>query len=220
MERFLGMDTPLMKALSMLADLVILNLLWLVCCFPIVTIGASTTAMYSVSLKLAAGHDGYVWKRFFKAFKQNLKQSTIIHMAVLVLVGIIAVDYYMIAGGAQTLPYMQVVLGASLFLIAIFLSWVYPVLARFDNTLKNTCKNALAMAVVHLPFTILVCILNLIPIVILFVYTDLFIKWMILWILAGGSGIAYINSFSFNHCFKRYIPEEVLEAEKEMIGEI
>ena len=220
MNRFFSLDSPIMRALSIVADLVFLNLLWLVCCIPVVTIGASTTAMYTVALKLAKGDDGYVVRRFFKAFKQNFKQATIINLVVCVFAAIIAVDYYIYTHGGVVPAPMLILLMVVTLLLVIFLSWVYPVLAQFDNTIKNTCKNAFAMSIVHLPFTVIITVMNLVCPVLFLFFTEMFVKWMIAWILLGGSAIAYVNSFALNHCFKRYIPQEILDEEESAINGI
>lgn len=65
MGSFFNMDSPVMRFLSRLCDLMILNILCLICCIPIVTIGASITALYSVTLKMVKGEDSYIAKGFF-----------------------------------------------------------------------------------------------------------------------------------------------------------
>ena len=72
------MNSPVMSFFNKLTDLLFLNILWLVCSLPIITIGASTTAMYYVSITSIRMGDGYVAKRFFKSFVDNFKQATII----------------------------------------------------------------------------------------------------------------------------------------------
>ena len=83
--RFNMMDNVVVRALSKLGDMICLNVMWLVCCIPVVTIGASTTALYTVMLKLVKNEEGYVFRGFLKAFKTNFKQSTIIWLIVLAL---------------------------------------------------------------------------------------------------------------------------------------
>ena len=71
-------DNPVISGMSRIFDMMCLNVLWLVCSLPIFTIGASTTAMYTVMLKVVKNEEGYIVKGFFKAFKENFKKSTII----------------------------------------------------------------------------------------------------------------------------------------------
>ncbi|MGN0356148.1 MAG: YesL family protein, partial [Muricoprocola sp.] len=84
MNGFFNMDGPVWQALGRLADLVILNLLFIISCIPIVTIGAATTALYSITLKMARNEESYIVKGYWKAFKENFKQSTIMWLVMLV----------------------------------------------------------------------------------------------------------------------------------------
>ena len=78
MNSFFNYEGPFFNVLNRLSDLVILNVLWFICCLPIVTIGASTTALYYVTIKIVNDEDAYVAKNFFKSFRQNFLQSTVI----------------------------------------------------------------------------------------------------------------------------------------------
>ena len=78
MGRFFNMDSPVMNFLGRVADLVWLNILYIICCLPIFTIGAATSALYYVTMKMVADEEGYITKSFFKSFKDNFKQATII----------------------------------------------------------------------------------------------------------------------------------------------
>ena len=86
------MDNVVTRALSRICDFVILNILWLVCSIPIVTIGASTAALYSVMQKIIRNEEGYIASGFFKAFKENFKQSTIMWLVIVILGSILSVD--------------------------------------------------------------------------------------------------------------------------------
>ena len=78
MGKLFDLDSPLMRVLSKMADLMILNLLMIVLCLPIVTAGAAFTAMHYVLLKMVRDEDSYLLKSFFKSFKLNFRQATII----------------------------------------------------------------------------------------------------------------------------------------------
>ena len=85
MSSFFNMDSPIMRFLSRVCDLIILNLLTIVCCIPVFTAGASITALFSVTLKMVKGEESYIVRGFFKGFKENFKQSTIIWIIVAVI---------------------------------------------------------------------------------------------------------------------------------------
>ena len=86
--KFNLMDNVVTRALTKICDMICLNVIWLICCIPIVTIGASTTALYSVMLKMVKNEEGYIFRSFFKAFKENFRQSTVIWL-LFVLVSVI-----------------------------------------------------------------------------------------------------------------------------------
>ena len=92
--KLFNLDSPVMVFLSKVANLMILNVLTIICCIPIFTAGAAITALYYVTIKMARGDDPYIIKGYiFKSFKENFKQATIIWLIMLVILAIIAVDW-------------------------------------------------------------------------------------------------------------------------------
>ena len=96
MGRIFDMDSPVMRFLGRLADLMILNLVTLLCCLPVVTIGASLTAMHYVLLKMVRNEESYIVRSFFKSFKQNFKQATVIWLIILLFLVIFGADIMII----------------------------------------------------------------------------------------------------------------------------
>ena len=90
-------DNPIWRFIGKFWDLLIIHILWVICCIPIVTVGAATTAMYYVTLRLVRDDDGYTIRSFFKSFKENFKQATIIWMLFLVIGLILGFDVYFVA---------------------------------------------------------------------------------------------------------------------------
>ena len=80
MNRFFSMDNKFFQAMGRIADLLILNLVFLVCCIPVVTIGPALTALHYVTLKMARNEESYIIRSFFKSFKQNFRQGLIINL--------------------------------------------------------------------------------------------------------------------------------------------
>lgn len=194
--------------ISRLGDLVILNILFLVCSIPIVTIGASITAMYSVTKKMAEEREGYIVRSFFKAFKENFRQSTVMWLILLICGAVVSVDLFicnnlMKAGPLQTL--------AKGFLLLAFLLIVFMVLysltlqCTFENTIKNTLKNALLISLGHAPWSLLMSLLALSPFISLFYFGEYFGTELLAMILIWFSGMAYINSFMLNRIYKKYM---------------
>ena len=158
-------DNVVTRALSRICDFVILNILWLVCSIPIVTIGASTTALYSVMQKIVRNEEGYIARSFFKAFKQNFKQATIVWLLIAALGLILSVDLNMARSLEGTIRIVfQVIFGFfSFWLFAIFL-YVFPLLARYENSTKATLKNAVILSIAKLPFTFLMMVVVVVPV--------------------------------------------------------
>lgn len=209
MNHIFHIDNPFFRFMGNVADLVILNFLFLICCIPIVTIGASFTAAYYVALKKVRGEESYIARSFFHSFKQNFRQSTIIWLIFLFLGILLSFDFQIIntleGSVSVILNYLMIV--AVLFSIMIFL-YVFPVLARFYNPIKITLKNALLMAVRHLPYTILMFGITAGFIFITFLnYTSL-AYGLLIWIVIGFALIIFINSYFFRKVFDYYTPSE------------
>lgn len=202
-----------MSGLTKIADIIILNALFLICSIPVITIGATTTAMYYVTLKMVKDEECYTVKSFFKSFKQNFLQATGIWLIVLAVAFLIYEDFR-ISGGQiaqsvaipETLSLLLLVflIAATLFFIFTVL-YVFPVLSKFDNTVKNTIRNSFIMAISHMPSTIAIVLITFIPLALIYFVPQFFIL-----IFAVFGFIAYGNSFLFMRIFKKYIPEEVI----------
>ena len=210
---FFNMDNKFFTFMGRIADLIILNLLCIVCCIPIVTIGPAITAKFYVTKKKVRKEEAYIVKGFFHSFKQNLRQGIIINIIVLAAFIMLSVDISLVRAMEGTtykvLFYIFLVL---MFLSMLIYLYIYPVLAKFYNTIKRTFINAFLMSVRHLPYSILMIVISLIPFAILFIPSFRVQSFLImLFILMGGATIAYINSCFFVKIFDKYIPEEEKE---------
>ena len=166
---FLHVESPLMKKLGIMADLLILNLVTLVCCLPIVTAGAAFTAMHYVLLKIVRGEEGYVVKTFFRAFKENLLQGTILWIIMVIVYAALFVDWRILRMQGNEFPvFMNILLLAAVIIIYLISLYVFPILSRYQNTVLGTIKAALTMSVVGTIRTIGSAIVYPIPYVILF----------------------------------------------------
>ena len=210
MGRFFSMDSKFFTVMSRVADLVMLNLIFLLCCIPIVTIGASVTALNYVTLKMARNEESYIIKGFFKSFKENFKQSTIIWLIVLITGVILVIDFIITNNMSDDslMKIMRYILYAVSFVYAMTVSYIFPILAKFENSIKNTFKNAVLMAIRHLPWTILLVIVTFVPTIITMLIPEVFVYGSLVWFLAGFSLTALINAYIFVRIFDNYIPQE------------
>ena len=149
--KFFNYDSPFWSFMSRIADLVIVNILWLVFCIPVFTIGASTAAMYRVTLNLVRGEGGGVVRSFWASFKLNFKQGVLLFLILLIptLLVIVEVEIYLSGAVAQSV-WMGVIFCFPALLVSLIGAYIYPLLAQFDNTIKNTLKNAILLSIGNL----------------------------------------------------------------------
>jgi uncharacterized membrane protein YesL len=189
--------------MSRISDLMILNFLWIICSLPIITIGASTTALYDITLKLVNEEEGYLFKGYFKSFKENLKKATIIWIIILFVVFIIGVNltfwikYKSIAG--------YIPMSIILFMLFLFLPteiYIFPILSNYKKTIKETIKYAFIISIKYLPYSLIIILISLafIGVTAIFHFTILFM------IFVGFAFYAYINSYLFIIIFKKCTP--------------
>lgn len=166
--KFLNIDSPFMQVMNKVADLMILNLLTVVCMIPLITAGAALTAMHYQVLKIVRDEECYVVKGYFKAFRENFVQSTAIWLILLVIGLILGGDFYiMYVTETEYHMIFKAVLGAVAIFALFTLIYVFPVQAKFANPVLRTLKNALAMSILQAPKSILMLVLYLIPMVLM-----------------------------------------------------
>ena len=220
MGRLFNMDNPFFRFMGRVADLIILNVIFLLCCVPIVTIGPALTALFYVTLKIVRDEDSYIVKGFFHSFKQNLKQGIIINLIMLATLALLWFDMRIVRTGmAGNLGnIMGILLGVlAIFYMMLFI-YIYPVLSKFYNSIKNTFVNSILMSIRHLPYTVLMIAVSLSPLLLLLLPEQLaFIQSVALFILfmMGFSLIALINSYFLAKIFDNYIPKEEMTPDEE-----
>ena len=153
MKNLFQLDGPVMRAMSDLCTLVILNLLTMLFCVPVVTAGASLAAMHYILMQMPKQEVGHVAPEFLKQFRASLKSATVPWLLLLAACGLLYADYLVFTGKgmprALAVPaYVGFALAAMLFV------WMFPLLARFDNTVSGTYRNSLILTVSSLPRTL------------------------------------------------------------------
>ena len=209
MDRFFNMDNKFFTFMSRVADLIILNLLCIVCCIPVVTIGPSIAAMFYVTLKMVRNEESYIVRGFFKSFKQNLKQGIVINLIMLAAALLLYFDISICRSTPGTIGKVLMVLFMMILVVylMIFL-YIYPVLAKFYNTIKNTFTNAFLMSIRHLPYTILMMVITAAPVLLGIFVAQAFPFMILFYIMLGFATVTYINSRFFVKLFDNYIPED------------
>lgn len=209
MSKLFRMDSPLMRFLTKIADLMVLNILFCVTGIPLITIGASWTALYSVTLKMVRDEEGSVSCSYFRSFRQNFRQATLLWLGVLVVLALLALDIRVLNGMAGgTAPGLLRVGVEILALLGIMvLQYLFPSLARFEASLADTLKNACMMVLAHLPKTALMTAAAVGAVWITLINNTTIAVGLMVWPLIGFSLMAFGNSGILRKIFDNYVPK-------------
>ncbi len=202
-----GIDSKFYEVVSKIADLIVLNLLFVLFSLPIITMGASTTALYGVTKKMAENREGYIFRNFFQLFKENFKQSTVMWIILLIAAMIPTVDLYIINSLEKTVittALKGLMLAAALTVLLVFL-YAMALQSTFENTIKNTLKNAFLMGIGYFPWTLLILLITLLPIILIVLLGKTAGSVVYVMLFVGFAVLAYLNSYIFNHIFKKYM---------------
>lgn len=198
--KLFDIDSPLYKFMSTLTDILKLNFCWLLCSLPIVTIGASTVAAYSVALKMADHQEGYVVRQFFQAFQANLKQGIVLGLIAFVAIYSVWFNFVNFHVFPENLSVFLLILGIiGAVVIGFSLLYAFALLARYENSIFGTLKNSFRISMRYLPQTIMVLFVLVIEVIVIcFNKTTIFFG-----ILIGPACIFYTVSGVALYIFRR-----------------
>ncbi len=209
MGNIFNYDNKFFQAIGKLVDCFYISVLWIVFSLPVITIGASTTAMYYAVNKVLRGNRGYVWRSFWDSFKSNFKQSTILWLICLAAGIILGIDIYLtrvflINGDTMgVLYYIFLILFIFLILWGIYL---FSYTARFENTTKQILKNCGIIAVANLPKTVVLLVILVAGIVL-----GMFVPGILPLIPAV---VTWLMNLVLESVYRKYMSAEDLEQEK------
>lgn len=202
MGNLFNIDSPIFSTLSKICDMLFLSIAFIFLCIPIITIGPASTALYYTVVKVIRKERGYLFKEFFKSFKLNFKRSAIVGVILTIMYFILVFDLlyaYGITSPESTKGslMMGVFIGIT-FLVVSFTIYVFPILSRFEMTIKQLFKAAVYMSMRHILFTIAMILVNALSVVaIYFVFPFIFI---------APATVVLVNSFMMEIVLKKYIP--------------
>jgi len=193
----------LIRFLTKICDLLFLNIMFALSCATVVFSGAAATSLYAVTLKMIRGQDYAPIKDFLRALRENFLPSfpaTILLFVDVTLLAVLRAALY-----AETLlmsPTLFVLLAIITILLSALLAWLFPLLARFENTFSRHLSNAVRLSLVNLPVTFLLTTVNLLPLLLcLLIPTSLGVVFAF-WLLFGFAAGAWVNSFYLNRIFQ------------------
>ena len=175
-------NSPVSKALTHNCYSAYLNILWFIFSIPIFTIGASTTALYSVSLKIVRNEEGNLTKDFIKSFKQNFKQSTSVWIILTLLGTLLLIDGYILYHKGLDNIFWTILLASYFVACVAYLLislYIYPLISKFENKTLYVFKNALIIGLRFLICSSVITFIHFIIIyTIIFIFTPLIIFGM------------------------------------------
>lgn len=212
MGKFFNLDAPAIRFLGKVGEIMMLTALWLVCCLPFFTVGAATAALYRLMFNLKEDRSTKI-SDFFRAFKENLKNGTLLWLILLAVVAVLAVIYWLIAWVESDVIRLVLLVAFSVLFFVTFIGAIYlfPLTAYFENTVGGTLRNAVAMGLGHLHNSIPACALSMLPVVALLLSQEFFIRLLFLWLVLAPGAIAYGIVCILTPVFRKYIPEETEE---------
>jgi len=215
--KFFSLDGPIFRIMEKIADLFIVNLLTLFLMAPVITGGAALTAACKVMQNMVTNNEQPVFKTYFKTFASEFKHATLAWLITLVLLAIliynVTVVYMSFAGNLQFLLYIMLAVASVVFLGTG--CYVFPMIARYENTFKQHLRNALLLAMANLPKTILMLAMYLAPVIIALLSIDVFFRVSIFWLMIGIGLTVYTNAKLMQPIFQKLEePEESSETQE------
>ena len=209
MRTIFSMDNLFFRTVGKFVDLVWLNILTLIFSIPIITVGASFTAMYAVTLRMARNEEGGITRGFINAFKDNFKNATKVWLETLVIIVIYVLDINLIRQGildglGKYRIVVEVAVALVIYIVAMMLDYIFPLLARYDSDVKTTVKNAGKLLIAFLPRSLCMPVIYLFPIALMFI-SDYSIP---LWLFYGLALPCYFCSMLLVRIFEKVDPKE------------
>ena len=196
-------DSFLIRFLTKVCDLLFLNIMFVLSCATVVFSGAAVTSLYAMMLKMMRGRDCAPLKDFLRALRENFLPSfpaTILLFVDVTLLALLHTALY-----AETLlmpPALFILLTVIAVFLTALLSWLFPLLARFENTFPNHLSNAARLAVANLPVTFLLTTVNLLPLLLCVLIPASLGVVFAFWMLFGFAAGAWANAFYLNRIFE------------------
>ena len=196
-------DSFLIRFLTKVCDLSFLNIVFVLSCATIVCSGAAVTSLYAVTLRMIRGQDYAPMRGFFRGLRENFLPSfpvTLLLFGDVILLAVLRSTLY-----AETLlmpPTLFVLLAIITVFLTALLSWLFPLLARFENTFSRHLGNAVRLALANLPVTFLITVVNFLPVLLCLLLPVSMGVVFAFWLLFGFGAGAWVNSFYLNRIFE------------------
>lgn len=216
MSKLISQDSKLVETLSHICDLMLLNVIYVITCIPIITIGAATTALYTVSFRFGTDRENGIIRPFFQSFRDNFKQATVFWMLLLVVGADIALAVYLSYPQHGYLHYAFI--PGIIVLVVIFLvgGYAFPLISQFYNRNKEVLRNAFLLGIGFWPRSLCIVLLNVLPAVLFLLHPAAFMYMGSVWFLLYFSVSSRLIVRLLHKVFAPYMVQEgdLQESEK------
>ena len=206
--------SPFQRFLNKMADLLILNIITMLMCLPIITAGAALTAMHYVLLKMVRGEEGYILRSFFRSFKREFRQATVLWILYVALAALMASNLVLVLQGSGRYP---IWLPSSIVVVAVlelmFMIYTFAMLSRFDDSIYHTLLNAVTLTFAELPRSLEMAVITIIPLIAFFRVSILLPVLILFGLSVPGYACAMIYDPVFRKIEKQIWEEENAEEE-------
>ena len=214
MSGFFAPDSAAMRFLTRIADLMILNVVFIATSIPIVTIGAALTGLNFTAMRLARGQSDSTTGDYFRSFRRNFRQATLIWLLVLLMAAVLGA-WYLVVATFVTQPVIEFIVLAIWYLVAFVLAlnvlWVFPYLANFEGTIREVLRNARLLSGKHVLTSVSVFVVIALAVIVSIFYSQV-TAYGLLWLVIGFSGIAFLAGILFSRVFDKYAPQPTPDA--------
>lgn len=211
MNNIFNYDNGFFRVVNKIVDGFQASILWVIFSLPVVTFGAATTAFYYTVHKSLRGNRGYIWRSFWGAFKSNFKQTTKIWLILLIMFAFLFVDHRIMFAFLEQGSKLGVLYYFFYFLMffeAVWCVYIFAYSARFENRLKDTMKNAGIIALLHLPWSVVVLVLLIAGSLLVYI-SPISITFI-------PAVVMYLYDMFLEKIFRKYMTEEDLKKEEEL----
>lgn len=206
MRQIFSPDSKFMRAMSRLADLMLLNVCFLISCLPVVTIGAAQTALYAVLFRLGPDmDDAGTIKSYFRAFRENFKRATVLWLIIALCGATAAANTYIFYVMPGSIRWAFVAFAILFVLLWLLFGYAFPLASQFDNGPVSTLKNALVLSLGYLPRSVVVAALNALPWALLLGDIVTFFQAGLIWVGLYFAAAAYMNTLLLRKVFAPYL---------------
>ena len=197
-------ESRFMDMLGKITDMMLLNVLFIITSLPVVTIGASSAALYSVTLKLSREEDVYPLREYLSSFRKNFRKATILWVILFIVGMLLAAEtaFLLLVDSGIKYP-LLIIQGGLLLFYLITLFTAFPLAAETEAGERETLKTAISLPFYSFPETAAVFAIHVIPVIVtgyaFLIVPNIFMVWGFI----GFSYTAYAASFMMNRILSK-----------------